>query len=63
MLGAIVEHLLGLGKAAHKRADQALAASHKAESMNCGRIRGDTHEAHRAIAFQQGKISVEIMVG
>ena len=62
MLSTVVEHLLGLGKSPDQRADESLATSHETEGMNRSGLRRDTNEAHGPVAFQEGKVGIEVMI-
>src|SRR5436190_8337479 len=63
MLSAEVEHFLGLGNAADRRAGETAAAHDEVEGGKGERFLGRADKSEIAIATKESEISVDIVIG
>src|SRR5258707_11048883 len=63
VLGAEIEHLLGLANAADGRAGEAVAPDDQIESGHREGLLRRTNHAHRPIALEQAEVGVDVVIG
>ena len=61
VLGAEIQHLLRLLDSSDERPGELSPALDQAERIDWGRLRRHAYQCHRAVAFQQSEIRVEIV--